>query len=113
MTDEQHNFAAITPELCLQLVSLQQLLSLFTQQPREYTMLIAPSTSLFMMEMKLEDPDADNGVLTFTFDVKQKAVKLLSAKSLTNATKQDSIDTNELQMLLTMPPQQDNNTEDM
>ena len=69
-------------------------------------MLIAPSTSLFMMEMKLEDPDADNGVLTFTFDVKQKAVKLLTAKSLTNATKQDNIDTNELQMLLTMPTSQ-------
>ena len=49
-----------------------------------------------MMDMKLEDPDADNGVLTFTFDVKQKAVKLLSAKSLTSAVKQDNIDTNEL-----------------
>lgn len=60
-------------------------------------MLISPSTSLFMMKLKL-DPDAvtDDGVLTFTFDVKQKAVKLLTAKSLTNATKQDNIDTNEL-----------------
>ncbi len=62
MADEQHPVQSMSPELCLQLISLQQLLSIFTQQPREYTILITPSTSLFIMAMKLDDDAVDDGV---------------------------------------------------